>query len=270
MDKRGNLRHDAGYTGANQTDASVVTGMYFPRRMVGPSRRGGVCGDATMDHTLFKSGCSVMKMADCVSTNHPLPKTKMAGEIFADNQRNSLFGGRWADDLGMGELKQWARFDATSCFGTGETSDWRIHKTERHKDDQNSKHENENHCPTFTKVVVVRYPNGVEVAVRLGINVYEKGCCSDTKRQLMVNDLILTAVRNDKGPSGMCTRLASERDGTPTPVIKVRYVHAVKGKYREGRRDTCRSREPVHVRAAVILSPNIGNKLLPAPCTTTF
>ena len=58
--------------------------------------------------------------------------------------------------------------------------------------------------------MVARYPNGVEVAVRLGINVYEKGCCSDTKRRLMVNDLILTAVRNDKGPSGMCTRLGAK------------------------------------------------------------
>ena len=205
-DKRGNLRHDAGYTASNQTDATVISGMHFPCRMVGPSRQCGVGEDTTMELTLFKSGCSVMKMADWVSANHPFPKMGLAQKIFVDNQRNSLFGGRWADDLKREELKPWARFDATSCFGTGETSDWRIHKTERHRDNQNSKLENENHCPTFTKLVVVRYPNGAKVVVRLGINVYVKGCCSDTNRRLTVNDLILTAVRNDKGPSGMHTR----------------------------------------------------------------
>ena len=69
---------------------------------------------------------------------------------------------------------------------------------------------------------------------------------------------------NDEGEEKR--RDTSERDGTPTPVIKVRYVHAVKGMYREGSHATCRSRDRVHVRAAVILLPRIGNKLSPASC----
>ena len=44
-DTRGNLRYDIGYTAVNQTDASVVMGMFFPKRLKGCSLSRGFDGD---------------------------------------------------------------------------------------------------------------------------------------------------------------------------------------------------------------------------------
>ena len=63
-DIRGNLRYDIGYTAVNQTDASVVKGMLFPKRLKGCSRSAGFDGDLTLEHSLLRYGCYVKMMAD--------------------------------------------------------------------------------------------------------------------------------------------------------------------------------------------------------------
>ena len=128
-DKRGNLRYDAGYTGMNQTDKGVVPGMNFPCRLIGPSRQAGIGDDTTFEHTLYKAGCLVMKLSDSICSRHPEPSTAMGQCAFGDDDRNGLFGVRWAEKLGIQSLQNLSRFDGMSCFGTGETIDYRVIKT---------------------------------------------------------------------------------------------------------------------------------------------
>ena len=56
-DVRGNLRYDIGYTVVNQTDASVVKGMFFSNHLKGCSMLRGLEDDLTLEHSLFKYGC---------------------------------------------------------------------------------------------------------------------------------------------------------------------------------------------------------------------
>ena len=63
-DVRGNLRYDIGYTAVNQTDASVVKGMFFPKQLKVCSLSKGFEDDLTLEHSLFRYGCYVKMMAD--------------------------------------------------------------------------------------------------------------------------------------------------------------------------------------------------------------
>lgn len=186
-DKRGNLRYDAGYCAMDQTDRGVVSGMNFPRRTKAASRMDGVGGRPTLEHSLFEAGCAVMELADMIQDSHPYPGMGMAEAIFQEGERNVHFGERWARDLGRDDLLEYARFDATSCFGTGTTSDHRAIKTERHVDSQNASERGEDHCPTVTILVPVSY-HGCETLVRIGVNVYKKSCCSEATRRLQKNE----------------------------------------------------------------------------------
>ena len=60
--KRGNLRYDIGYTSMNQRDDSVVRWMNFPLRLQVKAK--GLGNDETLEHTLFKAGCIVMRVSD--------------------------------------------------------------------------------------------------------------------------------------------------------------------------------------------------------------
>jgi hypothetical protein len=191
-DKRGNLRYDAGYTGMNQTDRGVVPGMNFPCRLIGPSRQAGIGDDATFEHTLYKAGCLVMKLSDSICSRHPKPSTAMGQYAFGDDDRNRLFGVRWAEKLGIHSLQNLSRFDGMSCFGTGETIDYRVIKTERHVDEQNAREEGEDRCPTLTMIVAVEIGEGVTILARVGINLYKKNCCTAAYRRLRVNKDILS------------------------------------------------------------------------------
>jgi hypothetical protein len=185
-DVRGNLRYDIGYTAVNQTDASIVKGMFFPKRLVPCSKKSGMEDDLTMEHSLFRYGCYVKMMADEIQDN---PDNR--GVTYFDNEeRDNWFGHRWAEALLLGPLKPWACFDGLSCFGTGGTIDHRVIKTDVHVDRHNSKVRGEDHCPTYTEWVWVVTPSGYRQQVRVGINLYKKACCDDAMRRLSVNQSI--------------------------------------------------------------------------------
>ena len=186
-DVRGNLRYDIGYTAVNQTDASVVKGMFFPKRLKGCTRSAGFDGDLTLEHSLFRYGCYVKMMADVIQNY----SANEGGDVlFADKKRDEWFGGRWADALLFSSLRPWASFDGLSCFGTGGTFDHRVVKTDIHMDKHNSRMAGEEHCPTYTEWVTVVAPGGQTLEVRIGINLYKKSCCDEFLRRLSVNDTI--------------------------------------------------------------------------------
>jgi len=210
-DKRNNLRYDSGYTGQNQTDTSVVVGMNFPHRLITTSSNKGIGRDKSLEHTLFKAGINVMKLADKIhereSDNHDDNDEGESTTIWGNRKRDAKFGGRWANAMGQSRLSRWARFDAVSCFGTGETSDFSVRKTDKHTDDQNAGDEGEDHTPTFTAIVPVTFANGFVVHVRVGVNLYKKSCCSDAWKRLCVNnDIHDIFVRNEPARKGRTSR----------------------------------------------------------------
>jgi len=187
-DVRGNSRYDAGYTGTNCTDDSVIPGMFFPHTLRPPSTMPGMNGDPTMETTMFKAGCSVMMLSDAIGSRLVDKTLAYSTQLFGNEERDDLFGRRWAEKLGMREeFGEVARFDATSCFGTGVTADHRVLKTERHVDKFNSKYAGEDHSPTYTEIVEVELANGVVSYVRIGFNIYKKQICCDTYKRLLVN-----------------------------------------------------------------------------------
>lgn len=198
--KRGNLLLSAGYCAMDQTDRSVVQGMNFPKRTKATSRMSGLNGDRTMEETMFKHACRVVEISDYITFNHPYEGSTMAERVFSDEERNKSFGTRWAVELGQARLMEFARFDATSVFGTGHTQDNHAKKTERHVDAQNASEHNEDRCPTLTVLVTVEY-HGVEVLVRVGTNVYKKECCSKARGRTDVNEELADELLNHfEGP----------------------------------------------------------------------
>ena len=193
-DHRGNLRYDIGYTAVNQTDASVVKGMFFPKRLKGCSTSRGFDGDLTFEHSLFRFGCYLKMMSDEVHND----SKRDGGKFFTNKKRDEWFGGRWADALMFSSFKHLACFDGLSCFGTGDTLDHRVVKTEIHMDKHNSKMKGEEHCPTYTEWVEITAPGGRKLQVRVGINLYKKSCCEEFLRRLSVNE---TIARKLEGPS---------------------------------------------------------------------
>ena len=195
-DVRGNLRHDIGYTAVNQTDPAVVPGMFFPRRLKSCSKKPGIQeGDSTLEESLFKYACEVMRMADQASYMNPQVGT--AKTFFTEVNRDKKFGQAWCTALGLPWLVPWSRFDASSCFGTGVTIDHRVVKTETHTDRQNSKRYKQDHCPTYTQLVWIRTRTGSMIQVRIGINIYKKECCDKVVNRLAVNQNIEKMIRKD-------------------------------------------------------------------------
>ena len=192
-DTRGNLRYDIGYTAVNQTDPSIVKGMFFPKRLTKCAEsRGLQKDDITFEHSLFKCGCGVMKIAEEVN--------RMSGNdspYFQNKKRDSFFGGRWCQSLMMPDMKPWSVFDGLSCFGTGPTIDYRVIKTERHVDKHNSNVYGEEHCPTYTEWVWIVTSSGSKMQVRVGINLYKKQCCDDAMRRWEVNETIAASIEDD-------------------------------------------------------------------------
>ena len=191
--KKGNLRYDAGYTAMNQTDSSVIPGMNLPHRLISTKVMAGLGQDETFELTLFKPGVNIMRILDHVQELGR--RTRRRGKshfapLFPKKARDSIFGGNWAKDLGLLHLQRYARFNALSCFGTGETSDFRVIKSECHVDEQNARSDDERNTPTLTSVVPVRYQWGT-VYVRIGINLYKKKCCDDAWKQCGINKKIL-------------------------------------------------------------------------------
>ena len=128
-DARGNLRYDIGYTAVNQTDASVVKGMFYPKRLKSCSLSRGFEDDLTLEHSLFRYGCYVKMMAGEIQKD---PENEGSIPFFAHKKRDEWFGGRWATALMFSSLQPWACFDGMSCFGTGQTVDHRVVKTDIH------------------------------------------------------------------------------------------------------------------------------------------
>jgi hypothetical protein len=188
-DLRGNLRYDAGYSGQDQTDPNVIPGMYCPRVHKKVSKIEGVDKGDTMEETMHKAACVVMSMSDHISSQHPAGgECELSYPAFRDEERIELFGRRWGDSLGIdNQDKGKARFDSTSCFGTGPTKDHQVKKTEVHADKHNASAEGDNRCPTYTRLSMVKY-DGVPHYVRLGFNAYMKQCCSDFMHRLEINN----------------------------------------------------------------------------------
>lgn len=182
---RGNLRYDAGYSGVNQTDSTVQPGMFFPKTMKLDSK--GLGKDKSLQHSLFKAGANLMKLSDTIQTG-------VQREILYQNKsRNRLFGKKWAEALDCQHLIQFARFDALSCFGTGETYDYSIKKTNWHVDKQNSDERGEGNTPTIVAIVPVHFC-GRTVYNRIGLNLYKKSCCGDFYRRFNINRRIAADV----------------------------------------------------------------------------
>ncbi|KAL9183862.1 hypothetical protein ACHAXT_004718 [Thalassiosira profunda] len=125
-DPRGNRRFDIGHSNSKMMNYDVIDGMALPQRMVEASHYDGVGNDKNLEDTMFKAGCALMKMSDLVQERHGRKDMYIAGPVFRDAERNKHFGNRWACDLGHHDLVQWARFDGSSLFGAGETSECRF------------------------------------------------------------------------------------------------------------------------------------------------
>ena len=207
--KRGNLRHDAGISPSLHMGKDIVEGMNFPMRIKTSAKLPGIGDDPTLEHTMVKAGCAVQQAMEIVQRSR-------GGEggqdlavnqaIFPDEERNRLFGTRWLRDLGLeGEVK----FEGTSCFGTGETRDDRVVKTDAHTDDDNDRTEGNNHSPTITRLVKVLY-DGVLTEVRVGVNIYKKKCGGDAMERYAANEKILGLVQDNSGRPAACDEVPLE------------------------------------------------------------
>jgi len=196
--KRGNLRHDAGITPSLHMGKDIVQGMNFPMRMSASRKLAGIGDDPTLEHTMVKAGCAVQQAMEMVQRSRGGeggPDLAVNQAIFPDEERNRLFGPPWARELGLGlDVK----YDATSCFGTGVTSDDRVVKTDAHTDDQNDHTPGNNHSPTITRLVTVLY-EGVWTEVRVGVNIYKKKCGTDAMERYAINEKILGLVQDNSG-----------------------------------------------------------------------
>ena len=132
----------------NQTDAAVVKGMFYPKRQKSCSLSRGFKDDLTLEHSLFRYGCYVKMMAGKIQKD---PGNEGSIPFFAHKKRDEWFGGRWATALMFSSLQPWTCFDGLSCFGTGQTVDHRVVKTDIHTDKHNSRKAGEDHCPTYTE-----------------------------------------------------------------------------------------------------------------------
>ena len=192
---RGNARWDAGFTGSNSTDDSVVPGMYVPGRILKTKQETGHHEHETREQTMFQIGCNLMGIADIISSDHPRPDSIMADALFTNEARAGMFAKRWAADVGMiNRFKEQCRFEGTSVFATGETSDYKVIKCERHVDSGNSKERGEEHSPTLVALVTVLDDAGHELEVRIGVNIYQKHACSSAYQKWMVLDSIHKSV----------------------------------------------------------------------------
>lgn len=103
-----------------------------------------------------------------------------------------------------------SRFEGTSCFGTGETFDYRVVKSEYHTDPMNDSDPGNDHSPTLTMMVPVVY-YGVSFYVRIGMNIYRKKCCSDAMDRLAINESILHMIKTDSDSSGVLKKRGLHR-----------------------------------------------------------
>ena len=166
---RSNIRWDAGFSGQNSTrEHDGLEPLVFADRIMVTSKMSGCGGDTTLEHTMFKAGLAVMKVADASQKKHRDRQSQMSDKIFPYSPRHDIFSRWWARDLGLeAGNSQYCRFEGTSVFGTGETMDHRIKKTDRHVDKDNDAGRQYNHSPTLTKLVTVTFPNGQTRKVRI-------------------------------------------------------------------------------------------------------
>ena len=195
--RRGNKRWDAGFTGLNSTDNTLVPGMNVPGRILTQRGNKGRNESETREQTMFEMGCTVMAIADTVRSTHPRQNCIMADSLFTNKDRQEFFSRRWAEDLGLLErCGKLARFEGTSVFGTGETKDFKVLKCERHVDSGNARERGQEHSPTIVALVRVVDSEGMELNVRIGINIYQKGPCSLAYEKWTVLDVIHKCVMN--------------------------------------------------------------------------
>ena len=188
---RGNERWDAGFTGSNSTDGSVIPGMNVPGRVLWTNRQQGFHEHDTREDTMYRIGCHVMGIADTIASEHPRQDSIMADPLFTNKTRGNMFARRWATSVGMlNEYKDLCRFEGTSVFGTGETSDYKIMKCERHVDSGNSKERGEEHSPTLVALVPIINDEGDELDMRIGVNIYQKNACTSAYEKWRVLDNI--------------------------------------------------------------------------------
>ena len=192
---RGNKLWDAGFTGLNSTDASIVPGLNLPGRILKTKHQVGHSADDNREHTMLKIGCNVMQVAEIVREIHPRKQSIMASEIFHDKNRQNMFSRRWGEDVGIEtEQAQYCNFEGSSCFGTGETHDYTVLKCERHVDGGNARENGQDHCPTIARLVEIKFDDGTTRTVRVGTNIYNKAHCSMGCEKLKVLQKIATIV----------------------------------------------------------------------------
>ena len=185
-DIRGNARYDIGYSGQNTKDGLTVPGINIPSRIVNPHQGPGANGDVNQELTLYRSGCAVIAVADYIQMIHEEKIHKsMSGGLFCGNeQRHEKFARVWWDEMKDVmktdddlKLNEFARFEGSSMFATGELGCGALKKTEAHRDTRNSHAVGYDRTPTLTKIVIITDEKGVNREVRLGVNTYCKRDC---------------------------------------------------------------------------------------------
>jgi len=196
-DTRRNLRWDAGFTVQNSTDGRTVQGMNIPARNLTTRKQIGYGDDCSREHTMFKSACAVLEMYRHIKGVHPNQTSKMAEDIFVELPRNEVFSHPWAKELQLfNEYEEFCCFEGTSAFATGEAPDFRVWKTEEHFDYLNDTKRRHDHSITALKLVDVELPDDTTIEVRVGVNVYNKSCCSLTMKKIEVNRVIAQKMRS--------------------------------------------------------------------------
>ena len=185
---RGNKRLDAGFTGTNSTDNKTVPGMNIPSRMTSNSNHPGVGEDETREVTIFKSGCSLLKLHDIFKMGMP-PSSAMAGRTFHDPDWHYTYSYRWGSELGlMGtSIMAYARFTGTSIIACGADGDYNLIKARKHVDKNNSEDPGHDHSPTIMFLVTLELDDGTTVTVRIGQNIYDKHVCGLQIKKKRIN-----------------------------------------------------------------------------------
>jgi hypothetical protein len=184
---RGNYLWNAGYTPRDCTDGTTEPGMNIPNRMTALSKYKGHGNDRTLEHTVVRGCCALYELSKLVYEEVP-SDMPMAETQFGATGWHDMFTIRWGESLGFSgsELSNMV-FTGCSVFGTGETDDYSILKTEKHIDPGNSSERGHDHSVTVVKIVTV-YPEGSPpFKIRLGKNIYDKKGCGDAVEKKRVN-----------------------------------------------------------------------------------
>lgn len=184
---RGNKLWNIGFTGRDTTNGKTEPGMNIPNRMTAMSKEKGRGSDETLEHVIARAGCALHELSKVVQKGmgENLP---MNEDQFADRDWHEMFTKRWGNSLGLSESESKNLvFTGCSVFGTGETTDYSIVKTDKHTDPGNSSKIGHDHSVTVVAIVTVRPKDAPPFKVRMGMNIYDKHDCELAVEKKKVN-----------------------------------------------------------------------------------